>query len=180
MPTLITQLEQYRPCDKTEMAHYDAILKLLRSHPAAFDRQSYQPGHITGSTWIAAEETGQVALIFHRRLNRWLQPGGHAEPGEIDGVSTALREATEELGLVIEPARASLFDLDVHRIPATATQPEHLHFDLRYLCRTQQQPLDSGSDAAAARWFTAAELAAIELDQSMRRMLDKGLKMIGS
>jgi 8-oxo-dGTP pyrophosphatase MutT (NUDIX family) len=180
MATLITQLEQYQPWDATESAHQAAILELLRSNSAAFDRHAYQPGHITGSTWILAEETEQVALIFHRRINRWLQPGGHAEPGENNGVSTALREAAEELGLMIDPARASLFDLDVHRIPATATQPEHSHFDLRYLCRIEHQPLDSGSDAAAARWFTVAELEAIALDQSMKRMLDKGLKAIGS
>lgn len=168
---LIAQLQQYAAWDATEAAHQAQMLELL-THVAAFDRSAYQPGHLTGSTWIWAE-TGQVALIYHRRLNRWLQPGGHAEPGELDGISTALREATEELGLVIAPAQARLFDLDIHCIPETAAQPAHLHFDLRYLCRVEQQPLIAGSDATTARWFTTAELAAMDLEPSMKRMLDK-------
>jgi len=175
--TLLTQLEAYSPWDETEAQHHAAFLDLLRINPDAFDRRSFHPGHITGSTWILAEDTGQIALIYHRRLERWLQPGGHAEPEETDGISTALREAREELGLVLDPARASLFDLDMHRIPATVSQPSHFHFDLRYLCLTEQQPLVSDSDAAQAQWFTVAELEAmIGVDESMRRMLDKGIK----
>lgn len=172
---LLTTLEAYQPWDDTEATHQASILNLLRTYPNAFDRHSYQPGHITGSTWILAADTGQVAMIYHRRLDRWLQPGGHAELTETDGISTALREAREELGLVLDPARASLFDLDVHRIPATATQPSHLHFDIRYLCLTKQQPLVSDSDAAQAQWFSSATLEAMELEPSLRRMLNKGI-----
>jgi len=171
--SLLLQLEQYRPWDATEAAHQMAILDLLRSSPSAFDRRCYEPGHITGSAWILAD-TGQVAMIYHRRLQRWLQPGGHTEPGEFDGISTALREVSEELGLVIAPSQASLFDLDLHRIPETASQPSHLHFDIRYLCRTELQNLSSDSDAASAQWFSVTELETMGLDESMRRMLEKG------
>jgi 8-oxo-dGTP pyrophosphatase MutT (NUDIX family) len=173
---LLNQLLQYSPWDSTEAAHQTAILNLLQAGPLAFDRQSYEPGHMTGSAWILAEDTGNIALIYHSRLNRWLQPGGHSEPGETDGLSTALREVREELGLVIDPSKAQLFDLDVHRIPRTTTQPSHLHFDLRYLCLTQQQRLVSDSDAAQARWFTVAKLEAMQLEESMQRMLAKGMK----
>ena len=171
---LIAYLEQYEPWNAVEAAHYQAMLSLLHAHPVPFDRQCYEPGHITASTWILAEDTGQVALIYHRAAQRWLQPGGHPEAGECDGLSTALREAKEELGLEIERSRAALFDLDVHSIPATATQPKHQHFDLRYLCWVTHQPLSSGSDAADARWFTMVELEAIGLTENMKRMLDKG------
>jgi 8-oxo-dGTP pyrophosphatase MutT (NUDIX family) len=174
-PSLLTVLESYQPWNGTEAAHHAAFLHLLRTHPAPFNRYSYQPGHITGSTWILAEDTAQVALIYHRRLERWLQPGGHAGPGETDSISTALREAREELGLILDPARANLFDLDVHQIPATAKQPSHLHFDIRYLCRIEQQTLVSDSDALTARWFRVAELEVMKLDEAMRRMLIKGL-----
>ncbi len=171
--TLLTQLVSYSPWDESEARYHAAFLDLLRTD-AAFDRNSYEPGHITGSTWILAEDTGRIALIYHGRLERWLQPGGHVEPGETDGIGTALREAREELGLVLDPGRASLFDLDVHQIPATATQPSHFHYDLRYLCFTKQQPLISDSDAARAEWFTAVELEAMGLDAGMQRMFNKG------
>lgn len=173
---LMATLNQYQPWDAVEAAHHAAIQELLATHPTPFDRHAYKPGHITGSTWILAEDTGNVALIYHRRLDCWLQPGGHAEPGETDGKSTALREAREELGLELNSAQARLFDLDVHRIPETTTQPSHFHFDIRYLCPTKQQTLISGSDAANARWFSIAELAAIDLDASIRRMIEKGMK----
>lgn len=179
--TLIANLEHYEPWNAVEIDHHQAVLNLLYAHPAAFDRQCYEPGHITASTWILAEDTGQVALIYHRAAQRWLQPGGHAEAGEYDGLSTALREAQEELGLEIERSRARLFDLDVHDIPATAAQPKHQHFDLCYLCWVTHQPLSSGSDAADARWFTMAELEAVGLTESMKRLLDKrsqGLKSV--
>ncbi len=171
--TLIATLEKYEPWNALESAHHQAILSLLHTHPAPFDRQCYEPGHITASTWILAEDTGQVALIYHRAAQRWLQPGGHPEAGEWDGLSTALREAKEELGLEIERSRARLFDLDVHYIPATATQLKHQHFDLCYLCCVTHQPLCSGSDAADARWFTMAELESIGLMENMKRLLDK-------
>ena len=171
--SLLSQLEQYSPWDAAERTAQASLLALL-TQPTAFDRCSYAPGHITGSAWILAD-TGQVGLIYHRWLNRWLQPGGHPEPDETDGLSTALREVAEELGLVVAPSQARLFDLDVHRIPATATQPEHLHFDIRYLCRVPQQPLTGGSDAVTARWFSAEELLDMELEASLRRMLEKGL-----
>ncbi len=99
--------------------------------------------------------------------------------GEYDGISTALREATEALGLALDPMRARLFDLDVHRIPATASQPSHFHYDLRYLCLIEQQPLVSGSDAAEAEWFTIAEIKAMNLDDGMQRMLAKAMQRIG-
>lgn len=179
MDVLLNELKHYHPWNSTEAAHHRAILDLLSSRSDAFSRHCYQPGHITGSAWIIAEDTGTIALIYHRRLNRWLQPGGHAEPGEVDGLTTALREAKEELGLELDPNQATLFDVDVHSIPATATQPSHFHFDIRYLCLTEQQPLISDSDAAQACWFTVAELEAIiGLDESMRRMLSKGIKRV--
>lgn len=178
--SLLPILEQYQPWNALEAAHHQEVLNLLRTAPAAFDRQCYQPGHITASTWILAEDTGQVALIYHRAAQRWLQPGGHPEAEEQDGISTALREAQEELGLKIQRSRARLLDLDVHPIPATKAHPRHQHFDLCYLCWVKHQPLISGSDAADARWFTMSELEAVGLTESMKRLVQKGAKRSSS
>jgi 8-oxo-dGTP pyrophosphatase MutT (NUDIX family) len=173
MKQLSDQLNLYNPSDEAEAAHRLAILNLLETQLNPFDRNCYEPGHITGSAWIMATDTQQVGLIYHRKLDRWLQPGGHVEVGEIDGLSTALREAREEIGLELDPACATLFDLDVHRIPERGNQPSHLHFDIRYLCLTTYQPLVSASDAANARWFSLAELEPLDIDFSMRRMVSK-------
>jgi 8-oxo-dGTP pyrophosphatase MutT (NUDIX family) len=61
---------------------------LSRSQPAA---------HFTGSAVVT--DGRRVALVHHRKLGRWLQPGGHVEANDGDDLlATALREAAEETG----------------------------------------------------------------------------------
>lgn len=123
-----------------------------------------------------AKETQQFALIYHKTLDRWLQPGGHAEPEEPDLLTVSLREAQEELGIVLDPNQALLLDLDVHRIPETKKYPSHLHFDFRYLCITQLQPLSPATDADRAEWFSLDQLNALQLDPGIERMIQKSLE----
>ena len=85
----------------------------------------------------SSPRTGRrVLLLHHRKLDRWLQPGGHAEPGEADGEEVALREAREETGIAalrLHPDAPRPLDVDVHAIPARGSEPAHLHLDLRYV-----------------------------------------------
>jgi 8-oxo-dGTP pyrophosphatase MutT (NUDIX family) len=135
------------------------------------DRASYDPGHAVASAFVVSgQET--VALVFHRSLGRWLQPGGHAEMEESEPMDVAAREAREELGLERVEVAPPLFDLDVQEISARGATPRHLHFDLRFLCRAHGE-LEPGSDASAAGWFTAPELASLDLDDQLRRMITK-------
>ena len=77
-----------------------------------------------------------MLLHHHRRLDRWLQLGGHDE-GEHDPLQTALREAREESGLLdLTPLSAAILDIDVHEIPAGRSEPAHLHHDVRYALQT--------------------------------------------
>lgn len=97
--------------------------------PQAFLRSNLA-GHFTGSAWLVSGDGQRALLMHHRKLNRWLQPGGHAD-GDTDLARVALREAEEESGLselVVEP---DIFDLDRHRIPARGEEPEHWHYDAR-------------------------------------------------
>lgn len=136
------------------------------------DRETFSPGHATGSGFVACED-GRVGLIFHSKLNLWVQPGGHAEPGETDIAAVAARETGEELGVPIDAASVSLFDLDVHRVAPRGAAPSHLHFDYRFLCVLPAIDLPGGSDARAAKWFERGELSAIGLDPGLKRMIRK-------
>lgn len=177
---IIHLIEQHHPLESQEVQHRLAILELLHTCPAPLSRENYEPGHITASAWIVAEQTNQVGLIYHRRIARWLQPGGHVDPGETDLRSVALREVQEEMGIAPNPLKTTLFDVDVHAIPATPTQPSHQHFDVRFLCRVEPQPLFPASDAEQGRWFSIEEVKRLAIDdrsgESMGRMLEKCLR----
>ena len=111
------------------------FLQLLRATGDPFSRNQFVPGHITASCYVI-DDAGRLLLHHHRRLNRWLQMGGHLEEGE-QPVDAALREAAEESGLHdLQLVQDSIADLDVHVIPAGRGEPEHRHFDVRYIART--------------------------------------------
>ena len=122
-----------------------------------FER-SLETGHITASSWIVDRSGTRVLLTHHRKLNRWLQLGGHAD-GDPDVARVALREAEEESGLndleLIEPA---VFDLDVHPIPPRKADPAHDHYDVRFLIRQR------GSDTFVVS-EESHDLAWVEIDR---------------
>lgn len=160
----------HQPYDEPEAESQDATLRLLRHAPRPFDRSNVEPGHVVGSACIVAG--GRLALVFHARLERWLQPGGHLEPSENAPVMAAVREAREELGLELDADRASLLDIDVHQIPA-GRDPSHLHFDLRYLFATAPGPLRPRTDALDARWVSMSEAQGLALDHGLLRIFAK-------
>ena len=88
---LLQLLRQHQPTDPNEQAMTQATINFVEQHPDCFER-SLLIGHITGSAWIVSPDQQQVLLIHHRKLDRWLQPGGHAD-GDPDVASVALREA---------------------------------------------------------------------------------------
>lgn len=152
------------------------MLDWLRAAPSVdpFDRTVYEPGHATGSCFVLSTER-RAALIFHANLRLWVQPGGHAEAGETSSAVVAAREASEELGVFVDPAGAELFDLDVHRIAARGDVPAHTHFDFRHMAVIEPVELAPSSDAAEAVWMTRAQIAAIGVDVGVRRMADKAV-----
>jgi 8-oxo-dGTP pyrophosphatase MutT (NUDIX family) len=137
------------------------------------DRSVYDPGHITGSAFIASDDGRRTLLIHHAKLNRWLQPGGHAEAGETDARHVARREAEEEVGIVTPPDDGQLLDVDVHTIPARGDQPAHFHFDLRYLFLVPHREVRAAAEVLDARWFTLDEADAVVNEAGLRRMIAK-------
>jgi len=169
---LTARIVAFRPADAAEAGHREAIASLLRGGGRPFSADNFEPGHVTGSALVVAPERHAVLFVFHTALRRWLQPGGHMEPGETDPRETAVREVLEETGLAVR-AEEVLFDVDVHVIPARGSAPAHCHFDVRYLGLVEGLPPPVAAGVEAARWFTRAEAARLDLDGGMVRMLEK-------
>jgi 8-oxo-dGTP pyrophosphatase MutT (NUDIX family) len=174
---LVDELVRHRAQGDDETAHLAAILSFVAAHRNPFDR-AIPDGHLTASAFVLSSDGSRVLLLHHRKLDRWLQPGGHADAGEDDGAAIALREAREETGietLRLHPEAPRPLDVDVHAIPARGSEPAHLHLDLRYavMAETTAPLLRSAKEANALRWFGWDEIDGLGLDGGLRRGLAK-------
>jgi 8-oxo-dGTP pyrophosphatase MutT (NUDIX family) len=169
----LAMLARYVPIDEHDEAQRRQIEAFVRRHPDCFER-SCVPGHLTGSAWLLDSAGQRVLLTHHRKLDRWIQLGGHAD-GQADLLAVALREAREESGIAdIRPVSGEIFDLDVHEIPARPDEPAHLHFDIRFLLQVHGDNQFSVSDESHdLAWFTPDELILLDVDEAVRRMCRK-------
>jgi 8-oxo-dGTP pyrophosphatase MutT (NUDIX family) len=180
--TLAEALRRHAPADDDEARDRDEILAFVLRHPRPFDR-ALAEGHVTGSAITASADGACVLLLHHRKLDRWLQPGGHGDPGETTGEEVALREAFEESGLpglTLHPEAPRPLDVDVHDIPARAGEAAHQHLDLRYLVVAPE-----GATVAPAlaelheiRWVPWDEVDALSPDHGLRRALAKARAIV--
>src|SRR5215510_6536228 len=128
-------VDAYLPGDKADLDFQTRTSDLLRTTANPLHRSQYTPGHITSSALVLSADGRSVLLIWHGKLQRWLQPGGHVE-SDPDPFQAALRETVEETGIAASSLRVigrNLLDIDIHAIPATSKEPGHDHFDLRVL-----------------------------------------------
>lgn len=159
---LRAELHAYDAADPAEERHRLAMVNLLTASEA-FSRDHFAPGHFTASCYIVDGE-GRLLLHHHRRLDRWLQMGGHVEPDEVPDAA-ALREGREESGLRdLTLAARGIFDLDIHAIPAARGEPGHDHFDVRYLARTVSP------DSITMDGTESNELAWVTIDRAVELM----------
>lgn len=175
---LLDLLDRYAARHPEEAGTTDSFRRFVASHPDCFERR-LAAGHVTGSAWILDREERRVLLTHHRKLDRWLQPGGHAD-GDPDVVAVALREAFEETGLdALDCLDREIFDLDIHEIPARSAEPTHLHYDVRFLLRDGGDGAYLVSDESHdLAWVELAELETYTTEDSMRRMRDKSLRRL--
>ena len=163
-------LSEYAARWPAEAATVARFVALLDDREDPFRRERLA-GHFTASAWLVDRGGTRVLLTHHRKLDRWLQLGGHAD-GERDFARVALIEAEEESGLrdlVVEPA---IFDLDAHEIPEHKGVPPHVHYDVRFVVHAGACEAFVVSDEShALAWREVAELVADEaMDPSVRRM----------
>ena len=153
----------------------ERILSLLTEHGAALADRTTMPGHLTGSALVVNNAGTHVLLLFHAKLQRWLQPGGHAD-GDHELAAVALREATEETGIKGLAVLLPAVDVDIHRIPALGGMDSHLHLDLRFVVVAPDGASVRGNhESEALRWVTPEELGLLTDEPGLERLCSAGL-----
>lgn len=178
---LLGAIEAYEASDPSELASVGRIRELLRTRADPFTRDN--PEHVTASAVVAHPASGRFLLVRHRRLERWLQPGGHVESEDASTLDAARREALEETGVegLAAPFGERILDVDVHTIPPKGTLAGHVHFDVRHLLTAvEQSESRPAPEVLAAAWFSVDEALAQGADESLARALRKALRLLGS
>jgi 8-oxo-dGTP pyrophosphatase MutT (NUDIX family) len=177
LPVTKTQLTQHLHSYQThfleEKDFAPRFLELLKNDNA-FQR-THLPGHITGSAWVVNKNKDHTLLVHHTKLDKWLQPGGHAD-GDENILAVALREAQEETGITSFNVHPTLFDIDVHTIPARADFPQHEHYDIRFLLEPAfHQKIIVSEESIDVKWVALKDLDQYTNEKSVLRMRDKSL-----
>ncbi len=171
---LVFALDHYATTYAKEAAFAPRFVSLLNNFPGCFHRELLS-GHITGSAWVVSESNEEVLLLHHKKLDRWLQPGGHAD-GEDDVLKVAAKELEEETGLSSYAwVSENIFDIDIHVIPARQTERAHFHFDIRFMARAKlSTPLSVSDESRALQWFPLKSITnEAGFEESILRMVNK-------
>jgi 8-oxo-dGTP pyrophosphatase MutT (NUDIX family) len=173
--SLVRFFSDYQTSYTDEALFIPRFLELLKQ-TNCFDR-THLPGHITGSAWIVDPSNTQALLVHHAKLNKWVQPGGHAD-GDENILQVALREAEEETGLKkLRVVNDTPFDVDIHLIPKRADFPEHFHFDIRYLLEaSMSDQIIVSNESHDVKWIALDTLEDYNPERSVIRMKIKSLR----
>ncbi|MFF0495578.1 NUDIX hydrolase [Nocardia aobensis] len=152
-------LENWKPATHPEQSVREAMLAFLGSAPRGCLRE-HAPGHITASAVVFSHDEREVLLTLHPRVGRWIQLGGHCEPGDETVVDAALREATEESGIAGLQVEPGLYGAQAHPITCSLGVPTR-HLDLLFKIRAPRGAIPVRSaESTDLRWWPVDALPA--------------------
>lgn len=173
MKPIITKINDFEPSTEEGKNTKNRFLEFISKNPVDCFLRSNLTGHITASAFVIDPVKHEILLIEHKKLNKWLQPGGHCD-GDEDTLAVAIKEVWEETGVVIIPTGQKIIDLDIHTIPERKGVPEHEHFDVRYVFETDSSlPLTQNHETTDLRWIPFEELDNFTRENSIFRIISK-------
>jgi 8-oxo-dGTP pyrophosphatase MutT (NUDIX family) len=175
---VITHLEELTPADEQQAGVRDDMLAFANAHPDALHRSCVE-GHFTASALVVEEGSDQFIILFHTKLQKWLQPGGHVD-GDANLAANALREASEETGIAGLRVVAPAIDLDIHEVRPPKEAP-HLHLDVRFVVLAPAGSVPIGNhESESLRWVTLDGLEDLGADNGLVRLSTRGLPVARS
>ena len=176
---LIELVTNHTPFDHMEREHTMSTLEFLHKNKNSTSTDNLK-GHITASAWVLSPHRTETLLTHHRKLNRWLQLGGHIED-DATIQDAALREAVEESGIGnIYFIEDSIFDIDVHLIPARNEVAEHYHYDIRFLLQAERTDFVVSDESNELAWVKLTDIGNLVSDESVLRMCRKSKAFSGA
>ncbi len=174
---ILRKLEDYLDVYRNESQMIERFIAFVSSNEDCFER-ALKEGHVTGSAWVVNRDGTRVLLTHHKKLNKWLQLGGHAD-GDSDVLWVAMREVAEESGIeAVELVGDGIFDVDIHLIPARRDEPEHYHYDVRYALRVvDDEDYVVSDESHDLGWIEIRKLHELTDEWSMVRMAEKWIAL---
>lgn len=168
----IDGIGQFVPITQRDHNQWQQLADFIALEPHAFGRNP-QTSHVTGSAFVLSPDRQSVLLTHHAKLDCWLQLGGHCD-GLADAAFVAMKEAYEESGLTrIRLLSPEVFDVDIHEIPANATDCAHLHYDVRFLMQAEVGEIAVSDESHALAWVPLDQLHHYSSARSVLVVRDK-------
>ncbi len=172
---LLELLNDYQTPYMDEAAMVARTRRFILQHHECFDR-ALLPGHVSGSAWVLNQSRTHVLMLHHRKLDMWLQPGGHAD-NDPDMARVVLNEVHEESGVAKEHIHLvadEIFDVDVHTVYESAHDVRHEHYDIRLLVEIDDGvPIPGNSESHEIGWIPLEQVRYFNNARSFQRLVDK-------
>lgn len=172
---LLQLLNNYKTPFLEESAMLERTRRFVAANENCFDR-SLLPGHVTGSSWVVNPNRDHALMLHHRKLDLWLQPGGHAD-GNADIHNVVIKETSEESGIELEHIKLvsrDIFDIDIHTIYASQHDHRHEHYDIRFLLEIDDSmPVPGNNESHQIGWIPLTQISHFNNFRSLYRMIRK-------
>lgn len=173
---ILEKIEKYQSDYPEDKDAAQRLYKFIASTDLAFHRENLE-GHVTGSCLIISPDKQKVLLTHHKKLNKWIQLGGHSD-GDENTLNVSMREAEEESGISdLSFVSKDIFSIDIHTIPARKQEPEHLHYDISFLIQAHHENYIVSDESHDLKWFAVKDLMGMELEDSLSRMVKRYNKL---
>lgn len=167
---LLNQLNAYAKTaliTAQEKLFLERFISFITKNPNCFERSN--PGHITSSVWIVNAQKTHALLTHHKKLDIWVQLGGHND-GNHECKMVALQEAQEESGITdLAFLHHEIFDIDIHPIPGSC----QFHYDIRYLLQAKEDAYAVSDESHDLAWIAFDQIGNYSKEESVHRMNQK-------
>ena len=156
------------------------FVDFVERQPRCFERDCFDDGHVTGSALVVNRRRDAALMTHHAKLGRWLQLGGHSD-GDSDVLAVACREAEEESGLAVASLSAAPLDIDIHTIPARGTEPQHFHYDVRFVLQVRgSEEFVATAESLSLAWVPLDQMTTYTDEESVLRLVRKFRQGLGN